>query len=83
MPSRCGPEPNEHTIGDRLGFVIVGTLASTQGPNPSHTHHMELAEKEFAGVRARLNTLLKTTLPALADKLQKAGSPWLEGQAVP
>ena len=49
LSRRVASEPSPHTIEDRLGFVSIGTMASTYGPTPAHKHQMELAEKEFVG----------------------------------
>ena len=76
-------EPHPHTVGDRLFFVGVGTLNATYGPTPAHKHQMELAEKEFGGIRDRLNDLLLKKIPALEEKLREAGAPWAPGQPVP
>ena len=76
-------EPHPHTVGDRLSFVAIGTMMSTYGATAAHEHQMELAEKEFAAIRTRLNALLETKIPAFEKKLRDAGAPWAPGQPVP
>ena len=71
------------TVSDRLYLVTSGTRDSTYGPTPSHEENLEIAERGFEKIRARLNRLLETELPAFEKKLRDAGAPWAGGQPVP
>ena len=71
------------TITRRVQVAQVGTAWSTYGPTPTHRRSLEIAEKEFAGVRERLNAVLEERLPALEKNLEQAGAPWTAGMPVP
>ncbi|NNK33344.1 MAG: glycosyl hydrolase [Xanthomonadales bacterium] len=71
------------SISDRVGVAMFGTFRSTYGPTPTHLRAMEIAEAEFASVRADLNRIHDTDLPALRRSLDEAGVPWTPGRAVP
>jgi hypothetical protein len=72
-----------HTITRRVQVAEIGTAFSTYGPTPTHRRSLEIAEQEFAGVRARLNAVLEERLPAFEKKLEQAGAPWTPGRPVP
>ena len=61
----------------------TGTAWSTYGPTPTHRRSLEIAEKEFASVRARLDAVLDERLPAFEKRLDQAGAPWTPGRPVP
>ena len=71
------------TVSSRLSFASEGTRDSTYGPTPAHKESLELAEREMASVRKRLNTLVTKDLPAFEKRLRDAGAPWASGQPVP
>jgi photosystem II stability/assembly factor-like uncharacterized protein len=71
------------TITRRVQVAQMGTTWSTYGPTPTHRRSLEIAEKDFAGVRERLNALLNQRIPALEQKLEQAGAPWTPGRPVP
>jgi photosystem II stability/assembly factor-like uncharacterized protein len=73
----------KETIQSRLGKAMVGTAQSTYGPTRTHLDVVGYAEADFADVRKRLNTLMKTTLPAFEAKLIDAGAPWAPGAEIP
>lgn len=76
-------EPQPHTIGTRIFVASMGTMLSSYGPTPTHRRSLEIAETEFADVRAQLNQLIEQRLPALQQRLLAAGAPWLPGSPVP
>jgi hypothetical protein len=76
-------EPDVHTVSRRLRVVSEGTGSSTYGPTPTHRRSLEIAERELAGLRQRLNAILEERLPALEKRLEEAGAPWAPGQPVP
>jgi len=67
------------TVANRLSFVITGTNFSTYGPTPSHVEAMDMAEGQFADVKARLVRLTEETVPAFERALVDAGAPWVPG----
>ena len=76
-------DDNVATITRRVQVAQIGTAWSTYGPTPTHRRSLEIAEKEFAGVRERLNAVLDERLPAFEKKLEQAGAPWTAGRPVP
>ncbi|MET0555538.1 MAG: glycosyl hydrolase [Vicinamibacteria bacterium] len=71
------------TIARRVQVAQLGTTWSTYGPTPTHRRSLEIAEKEFAAVRERVNALLNRRIPAFEQKLEQAGAPWTPGRSVP
>jgi hypothetical protein len=71
------------TLNDRLSFALYGTAQSTYGPTPSHRQSLQLATQQFASIRDRLDEIRLTKIPAVEKALSEAGSPWIEGQAIP
>jgi hypothetical protein len=71
------------TISRRVRVASTSGAWSTYGPTPTHRRSLEIAEQEFAGVRARLNIVLEQRLPAFEKKLEQAGAPWTPGRPVP
>lgn len=71
------------SVGTRLSVAQIGTMFSTYGPTPTHVRMMDLAEDEFAGIKADINTLLNEALPAFEKKLLDAGAPWVPGMPLP
>jgi photosystem II stability/assembly factor-like uncharacterized protein len=71
------------TITRRVQVAQLGTSWSTYGPTATHRRSLEIAEKEFAGVRERLNALLNQRIPAFELNLEQAGAPWTPGRPVP
>jgi len=76
-------EPTAAAISKRMSTVALGAQYSTYGPTPTHRRSFEIAETELAEVRARLNEMLRETLPALENELEEAGVPWTPGRLVP
>lgn len=68
------PSPgNAVTVGGRA-------LGNTYGPTSNHIKALDRAEKQLAGVKDRLETLMQTTLPTLRSALKEAGAPRIAGQ---
>ncbi len=76
-------EKTRPTVGDRLGAASTATSNSTYGPTPMARRSLELAKKQFAGMRTELNDITENQIPALEKELMAAGAPWIEGQPVP
>ena len=71
------------TISRRVQVASTSGAWSTYGPTPTHRRSLEIAQKEFAAVRERLNSVLEQRLPAFEKKLEQAGAPWTPGRPVP
>ena len=71
------------TISRRVQVASTSGAWSTYGPTPTHRRSLEIAEQEFASVRARLTAVLEQRLPAFEKKLEQAGAPWTPGRPVP
>lgn len=71
------------TVTRRLEVAQMGTMWSTYGPTPTHRRSLDIAEKELAVARERLNAVLERRLPAFEKALEQAGAPWTPGRPVP
>ncbi|MBY6204655.1 VPS10 domain-containing protein [Halomonas denitrificans] len=71
------------TVGQRMFVAMMGTGRSTYGPTPTHRRSLEIAESEFAEVRAELERLVEERIPALERELEAAGAPWTTGASIP
>jgi len=74
-----GPVP----VSRRIGVAQMGTSFSSYGPTPTHERSLEIGEQEFAGIKAALNRIFNTELPALRKAMDEAGVPWTPGRGVP
>jgi hypothetical protein len=74
-------DPGPVSISRRLEVATFGTFVSTYGPTPTHERALEIAEKAFDTVKAGLNQLMLTDLPALRAELDEAGVPWTPGRS--
>ncbi|WP_417451429.1 VPS10 domain-containing protein [Kordiimonas sp.] len=68
------------TISSRVGFAKFSSSTS-YGPTPQSREQLGYALEAFTGVKARLETLLDTTVPAFEKALMDAGAPWVRGAA--
>ena len=71
------------SVSRRINVAQMGTSFSSYGPTPTHERSLEIAEQEFAGIKAALNQIFNTELPALRKALDEAGVPWTPGRGVP
>jgi hypothetical protein len=76
-------DPGPVSISQRLSAVMMGTFRSSYGPTPTHVRSLEIAESDFSEVKARLQEIHDTELPALRRQLDEAGVPWTPGRGVP
>ena len=74
-----GPVP----INQRLQVAVMGNFRSTYGPTATHLASVEIAESQFADVKARLKRIHDSDLPALRQQLNEAGVPWTPGRGIP
>lgn len=70
---RNPPSPND---GLFIGYVALG---NTYGPTGNHMKAFNRAEQQLKQLNSGLDTLVKTTVPALAKALKNAGAPMVEG----
>jgi hypothetical protein len=71
------------SITGRLQAAQLGTAFATHGPTPTHERSLDIAERQFAGFKARLDQVTNSDLPALREALDQAGVPWTPGRGVP
>jgi len=76
-------EPTVPSIGNRLGVAFIGNYWSTYGPTPTHERSLEIGLEQLGEVAAKVERLVEVDLPALEDRLEKAGVPWTTGRKVP
>ncbi len=76
-------DPGPVSVSRRIGVARMGTAFSSYGPTATHVQSLEIGEQEFAGIKAALDTLFGTELPALRKALDAAGVPWTPGRGVP
>jgi len=76
-------DPGPVSINQRLEAAMMGTFRSTYGPTPTHARALEIARSDFSSVKARLQEIHDTELPALRRQLDEAGVPWTPGRGVP
>jgi hypothetical protein len=71
------------SITGRLQAAQYGTAFATHGPTPTHERSLDIAERQFAELKARLDKVTGSDLPALRESLDRAGVPWTPGRGVP
>ena len=47
------------------------------------TRSLEIAEQAFAGIKAALDRIFNSELPALRKSMDEAGVPWTPGRGIP
>ena len=71
------------SVAKRINVAQMGTSFSSYGPTPTHERSLEIAEQEFTGIKAALDRIFNTELPALRKAMDEAGVPWTPGRGVP
>ena len=71
------------SVAKRINVAQMGTSFSSYGPTPTHERSLEIAAQEFAGIKAALDRIFNTELPALRKAMDEAGVPWTPGRGVP
>jgi hypothetical protein len=71
------------TVKRRVEVARFGTSFSTYGGTQTHLDSLEIGEREFAGIKAALDRIFDTDLPALREAMDEAGVPWTPGRGVP
>ncbi len=75
-------ERNDPTISNRLR-VASRALSTTYGPTELHRESLKIARLELNEITPLVQQLDEEDMPALERKLQQAGAPYIEGQAIP
>jgi len=70
------------TVQSRLYTAFRG-MRSTYGPTAMHQQNLELAQKMIAELKPRVERMTEVAIPNLAEKLQEAGAPMIEGMTMP
>ena len=73
---RSNPTPND---GNRIAF---SALSNTYGPTGNQKASLNRAKNQLQQVKAKLQSMMDGTLPAIERRLQDAGAPWIEGQGL-
>ena len=76
-------DPGPVPVSARINVAQLGTSFSSYGPTPTHERSLEIAEQNFAGIKAALQRIFDTDLPALRKAMDEAGVPWTPGRGVP
>jgi photosystem II stability/assembly factor-like uncharacterized protein len=79
MAGAAGPV----SVSQRISAAQLGTAFSTYGPAPMHERSLEIAEQDFVAIKAGLDRIFNTDLPALRKAMDEAGVPWTPGRGVP
>ncbi|MEK6153823.1 glycosyl hydrolase [Flavobacteriaceae bacterium 3-367] len=74
---RSKPTPGS---GNFIGQVALSS--TTYGPTANHKAALSRAQKQLAGIKGELKTLVNDVLPKLEQDLKAAGAPWIEGQGL-
>ena len=74
---------NNPTVYSRMGVAQTGTNFSTYGPTPTHKRSLELAKKQFASIKIKIEEIVNEKIPTLEKDLINVGAPWIEGQPLP
>jgi len=65
--------------GNAIGWR---TLGNTYGPTEEHQAFLSRVKSQLKKVKAKLQPIIETTLPALENDLKTSGAPWIEGQGL-
>ncbi len=76
-------ERNNPTVYNRMMVAQMGTNNSTYGPTPTHIRSLEIANKQFAVIKAKIVDIIDNKIPVLEKELIDIGAPWIKGQPLP
>ena len=81
----CGGKQTKGQVGEQgvatletRWYVAEMGLVTSYGPTPMHKEGLQAGIEEMKPIRDQVQTLKNTTLPALEEKLRKAGAPITE-----
>ncbi len=72
-------ERNPPTIQNHMRAAYRG-MTTTYGPTALHRKSLSIAKEMLAELKPEIERIAKTTLPALSQKLQQAGAPYILGE---
>jgi len=65
--------------GNAIAWFAFG---NTYGPTGEHKGLLSRVQSQLKKVKAKLQPILNSTLPAFESDLKKSGAPWIEGQGL-
>jgi hypothetical protein len=68
------------TVSQRLGVASSGARNMSYGPTGTQVMCLEIAQEQFAALKADLIVIVEEGIPAFEQKLIAAGAPWMNGQ---
>jgi len=71
------------SVKRRIEVARFGTAFSTYGATATHLSSLEIGEQKFTAIKAALDRIFDTDLPALRQAMDEAGVPWTPGRGVP
>lgn len=72
--------PTSPSISGRVGSVVYGILETSSAPTETMKQSLNVAEELFADVYPKVKKLGEQDVPALQEKLEKAGAPFTPGR---
>ena len=75
-------ERNNPSVQNRY-FVAYRGAFNTYGPTEMHQQNLQLAQKQFNGIKSKLDKINNEDIPALEKALQEAGAPMIESTVMP
>ncbi len=76
-------EPSYPGISSRVQTMVFASFSASSGPTETHRKLYEIASEELKAALAELRPLIEVELPALNEKLDRAGLPWTPGRKIP
>jgi photosystem II stability/assembly factor-like uncharacterized protein len=70
------------TVTSRL-YVAYRGASTTYGPTEVHQENLRIARTELSSIESELERISEEVIPQLETDLRVAGSPWIEGPALP
>ena len=71
------------SVSRRICVAMLGTFRSTYGPTQTHQAVVQIARKDFADVKTRMQRIKDTDMPALQAELNQAVGLWTPVRGVP
>lgn len=80
--TRGGLGARPASVSSRVSFA-ARSGSGTYGPTAQSREQLGYAMDAFTGAKARLETVIGTTVPALEAAMSAAGAPWVRGSDLP
>ncbi len=68
------------SVSSRVGSISGGQRFSTAPPTQTQRDQYRIAADQFGRALTQLKRLVETDIPALRDRLERAGAPWIPGR---